>query len=78
MKLNTQAIALKLVHMMVCNGLIDQSIYLQILNRYGWLVKDDSTAIHILNKRGFPRYTLSKKEEFPCMEHNNDTLEISR
>ena len=26
MKLNTHAIAIKLVHMMVCNGLIDQSI----------------------------------------------------
>ena len=35
MKLNTHTIAIKLVHMMVCNGLIDQSIYLQILNRYG-------------------------------------------
>lgn len=34
MKHNTDAIALKLVHMMFRKGLIDMSVYRQVLNRY--------------------------------------------
>ncbi|EDM99443.1 hypothetical protein BACCAP_02696 [Pseudoflavonifractor capillosus ATCC 29799] len=34
MKHNTDTIALKLVHMMFCNGLIDSAVYHQVLNRY--------------------------------------------
>ncbi len=34
MKHNTDTIALKLVHMMFCKGLINSVIYYQVLNRY--------------------------------------------
>lgn len=34
MKHNTDTIALKLVHMMFCKGLIDSAVYRQVLNRY--------------------------------------------
>lgn len=34
MKHNTDTIALKLVHMMFCKGLIDSTVYHQVLNRY--------------------------------------------
>lgn len=33
-KQNTDMIALKLIHMMFCKGLIDMAIYRQILMRY--------------------------------------------
>ena len=34
MKYSTDIIALKLVHIMFCKGLISSSVYHQILNRY--------------------------------------------
>ncbi len=34
MKHNTNEIALKLIHMMFCKGLIDMAVYRQILIRY--------------------------------------------
>lgn len=34
MKHNTDTIALKLVHIMFCKGLIDSIVYHQVLNRY--------------------------------------------
>ena len=61
-------IALKLIHMMFRKGMIDTSVYRQILRRYAWKVKDSTGYRRILNKCSLPFYTWSGGDQMNNMQ----------